>query len=321
MIPLFSVWRGFPGVLSRIQAEPLEGCQRMEEVGLPVRAGELLRLIIFSLVILAGGSETGMVAPAAGQSLSVGMPLNSQRGSFYQSSGFHWNARARGWNGNGTRVMGLNPQGGLTSNLNFSFRGGNLVPPLGGFNPAAGGRLNVRGRNFQLGLTMAKGSSTFLSMQAPSLMVPNGFGGGIYSGQVRSVVTGFVPVAGGGYSSGYPDNGVTRAIDSGMLDQTPSANRDASLPRSEAAQYSDPRSTALTGDLSVSQIREQRAKWLEQRRLRKNELVREAERLLNQNDRVESRRKYLEALKYADDERTKRDLKLLADSLKAPPRR
>jgi len=60
---------------------------------------------------------------------------------------------------------------------------------------------------------------------------------------------------------------------------------------------------------------------LEQRRERMNEIVQEAQALLSQEDRAGGRRKYLEALKYADDDRAKRELKMLAESLKPAPKR
>jgi hypothetical protein len=283
-------------------------------------------LRLLCLICLAAAAGLSHVTSLKGQSHHFGAPLNSVGSGFNQSAGIHWNAGIPGWNAGGTRVMGLSPQGpqgsrgALTPNLNFSFHGGNLVPPFGYFNPGAGGRLDVRGRNFQLGLTLAKGSSTSLSMQAPSLMVPNGSGGSMFSGQIRPFVTGVVPVL-GCYSGGYPDNAVTRAVASGMLDRSPETHKNSSLPRSEPAQFSNPRSTALTGDLSVAEIREQRSQMLEQRRERMNEIVQEAQALLSQEDRAGGRRKYLEALKYADDDRAKRELKMLAESLKPAPKR
>jgi len=281
------------------------------------------------LGVLLGMMCIGENRPIVAQGIHVGVPFNSIGNSYYESTGVNWSWGIPGRSSGGTRIMGLTPQGTLTPNLNFSFHGGPLVPPFGNYHPNAGGRLDVRGRNFQLGLSMAKGSATWSTMQAPSLTVQNGFGGSIFSGQTRPFVTGWVPIV-GTQSASYPDNAVTRAVQSGMLDQvspteTPSASALSHTP-THTPNYSNPRSTATTGDISVAAIKEERARQLQQRNRIMTQLIEEANELLqeeNESAKNKSivRRKFLEALKYADDDQTKRELKRLADSLKVERRR
>lgn len=249
------------------------------------------------------------------QNIHVGVPFNSIGNSYFESVGINWSLGIPGRGGGGTRVMGISPSGQLIPNPTFSFNGGNLMPPFGVNPPVGGGRLDLRGNNFRLGLSMAKGSSTWLSSQSPSLVVQNGFGGSLFSGQVRPFVTGYVPTVGGSPMV-YPDNAVTRAINSGMLETNPSVeHHDARSQRGFESSITRA-STATTGDQSVAAIKAERARMLEARRLRMEALIAEAKELQQQEQNSKSRRKYLEAIGFADDEYQKSQLREIADSLK-----
>lgn len=215
--------------------------------------------------------------------------------------------------------MGLTPTGQLTPNIGFSFGGGNAFPPFGNFNPNAGGNLNLRGRNFRLGLNFAKGSTTTLGSQTASLIVPNGGGGSLFSGQMTPFVTGVVPIV-GRFESDVPDNAVTRAIQSGLLDSMPPVPK-PTYADDPPRDFGNPNSTALHGDRSVAALKAERQAFERRQQAKFESSLTEAKRLLAAEQFADSRRKFREAMQYTQDEQVKRELREVADSLKATKRK
>lgn len=252
------------------------------------------------------------------QQVQFGVPMQTMGNRYFEKSGISWRLGIPGRNSGGTRVMGISPSGQLTPGINVSYNSGNFFPPFGGYDLGTGGRLDLNGRNFRLGLSMAKGSRTWLSSQEPTLVVQNGFGGSIFSGQVRPFATGFVPVV-GSQPNIFVDNAVTRAVHSGLLDSV-SSTQDSSSYSQATHLVRVPKSTATTGDKSVAEIKREREMMMEARRAKLKQLVAEAEILKQQEQNSQSRRKYIEAIRYADDPTQRSELRILADALKPAKR-
>jgi hypothetical protein len=65
---------------------------------------------------------------------------------------------------------------------------------FGGGNDGGGARFGFGGPNFRFNITADQGSSRTLTSTSPSVTIPNGGFGSIFSGSVRPFVTGIVPV-------------------------------------------------------------------------------------------------------------------------------
>ena len=107
-------------------------------------------------------------------------------------------------------VVGLMPNGQLTPDGSVRFTQGSFgsaVPPFGGYDPNAdanlGFRVNGSGGGFSLNLALGQGSSRTMTSTTPSIVVPNGIPGSVFSGQQTPFVTGIVPVVGGFPASYY----------------------------------------------------------------------------------------------------------------------
>ena len=198
----------------------------------------------------------------------------------------------------------------------------NITTPLqtfgeSGFENWGGGRLNMNGRRndgsgFSLGFNMAKGSNRTSITNAPSLTVQNGFGGSIFSGQIRPFVTGFVPVVGQQRFAPMPvDNAVTRAIHSGQLElNSPTLTPDTLLNSASRQSFPDAPSSATRGDSSVAEIKAQRAAAAESRKRMLEEQLADARKLVDQDERSLARSSFRAALKLTDDPSEKRRIKL-----------
>jgi hypothetical protein len=111
-------------------------------------------------------------------------PFHSINDSFYENFGTGW-----GVNGGGP---------------NWFFNTGpatSAVPPFGGYDPGANasfgfGGLTGGGLGFNFNWLGSQGSNRSHVMQAPTIVVPNGGSGSLFSGSVVPFVTGVVPVVG-----------------------------------------------------------------------------------------------------------------------------
>lgn len=274
--------------------------------------------IVYVFVVVA------MVAcNAQAQNVNVTTPFTTNTGSFYENHGVGFGFSFPGGSGNGSRVVGLGPQGQFFPNVRFQRGGGGAVPIFGGFDPNSAARFgfgsqNANGGGFGLGFTLGKGSTRQSVSNAPSLTTQNGFGGTLSSGQIRPFVNGVVPVVGSGGQSFYnpgvqpvysPDNGVTRALQSGQLDLS---GRVAPQPEKAAPtgprNYSNPQSTAMSGDLSVNSIKAERERKLAATKARIAAVVAEAKALETEFKFAAARSKYREAIAMTRDKEIKKKI-------------
>jgi hypothetical protein len=253
-----------------------------------------LRLVLCILLFF-------LVSNAEAQNIGISTPFTSASASYFESIGINWGFGIPG-GGRGGGVMGLTPSGQLTPNLGFSWNGGNVIPPFGNYNPAAGAQLNLQGRHFNLGLSMAKGASRTLVSQAPSIVVQNGFGGSMFSGQVTPFVTGLIPVVGD-----QPfDNAVTRALQSGQLDLT-YRPEEARIFDTPAAPPTVP-SSAAQGAPSLASIKAERAAQAREKQLKLESHIAEAKQLIESGRKSLARNHLRQALELTDDAELKKVL-------------
>jgi len=193
-------------------------------------------------------ADAGCVA----QNINVSAPTTVSSGRFFANNGFSFGFSLPGGRGNGSRVVGFGRQG-ITPNLIFRNGGGGGVGPFGGSNPTSGARLGFgragsNGGGFSLGLNLAQGSSRQSTTTTPSLTTQNGSGGSLFSGQVRPLAAGVIPIVGQGGNfrtrSNFVelpsiDNAVTRALQSGQLNSVP-APTDKAFQPSRPVTYSNP---------------------------------------------------------------------------------
>jgi hypothetical protein len=115
------------------------------------------------------------------QQAVVTTPATHVNESFYESFGTQWGVQGKGWFFN---------WGG----------GGGVVPPFGGFDPAAGGSMGFgfggNGISGNFGLDWASGNSRSITSTSPSVTLPNGGYGGIIDTTYRPFITEITPVVG-----------------------------------------------------------------------------------------------------------------------------
>jgi hypothetical protein len=135
-------------------------------------SGPLLALLVIAMA----------VGQARAQYSAVSAPFGLGGSSFSENIGIGWGFSGR--------------------NFFFNNGGAGALPPFGGHDPGADASLgfNVLGKNgsFSLGLHAGQGSSTSFSSETPTIVLPNGAPGALFSGQQRPFVTGVVPVVGAG---------------------------------------------------------------------------------------------------------------------------
>ena len=208
------------------------------------------------------------------QQVTVGVPNQVLSDSFYENFGIGWGFSSRPPGGNGGFFFN---NGGM----------GGAIPAFGGFDPNAGANLGFRvgGPNgsFNFNMAAGSGSSRSITSTTPMITMPNGGFGSIQSGEIRPFVTGIVPVVGDGGQPITATNPLTerlRRIQTGeqagpryaaqapQRANSPAVAADSapaeSTPTNDAASggsvANDPAtSTAQRGDLSVKELREQRA--------------------------------------------------------------
>lgn len=243
---------------------------------------------------------------ASAQNVNVTTPFTSTSNSYFENFGIGFGFGIPGGRGPGSRIVGLGPGGRLLPNVYFSNGGFGPPPVFGGYNPNSAARFgfsNVgpNGGGFSLGIVAGKGSTRTNVTNAPSLTVQNGFGGSFATGQLTPFVTGAIPVVGSGWGQPYvPDNGVTRAIQSGQLDLS-SASQAETYRSPDPVSYSSPDSSATRGDASVSQIKAERDRKLKSKQRAIKKILDEAAELERQKNYADARTTYRKALKQTDD--------------------
>lgn len=166
------------------------------------------------------------------------------------------------------------------------------------------------------GFNVARGSSRSSTTTAPSLTTQNGFGGSLFSGQVTPFVTGVIPVVGQGGNfapvpnyvelpSG-PDNGVTRALQSGQLNLAAPPRRE--FQPSGPINYSASQSTATTGAASVSAIKAERQRRIAAQSKMLKDTIASGQQLEQERKYGLARLKYREALSQTKDRKIKKQI-------------
>ncbi len=127
---------------------------------------------------------------SAAQSIGVSTPFQSVGNSFYERQGVGFSFQTAGPS---SAFFGGFNQGSFNS----------AIPPFGGYDPAADARFGFAsvGDNgsFSLMFQMGKGSSRSMTGIAPSVVVPNGGVGSIFSGSLTPFVSGITPIVGNPY--------------------------------------------------------------------------------------------------------------------------
>jgi hypothetical protein len=208
----------------------------------------------------------GQAAPA--QQIQLTSPFQTINDSFYENFGF-----------GGINAGRSGPKG------NWHFNTGpasSAPPPFGGYDPGADARFGMQfGGPLGLGFNMlaGQGSTRSNTVTAPTIVIPNGGTGSLFSGSIRPFVTGVIPVVGnapiGPMLPMAPQSSVSplaarvaqlqqqqaatqAAADAGLAPAPVEADAaiaaDAARPATRAAP-----STANHGDLSVAEIRRQQA--------------------------------------------------------------
>lgn len=159
-------------------------------------------IIGFAIILLAASSGHA-------QYIGLGLPFQNATESYYQRTGVGFGFWLPG-STTGKGVVGLMPNGQFTPDGRIHFSQGGMhsaLPPFGGYDPGADAHLgfayNGSGGGFRLNLALGQGSSRTLGHTTPSMVVPNGVPGWIYSGQLRPFVTGIYPVVGGLPAGGF----------------------------------------------------------------------------------------------------------------------
>ena len=249
-----------------------------------------MRYLVFTVVVGCGAWQS---SPVSAQQVQLTTPYHQLHDSFYENFGVGW----------GVNRMG--PKGGFFFNTGPA---NSTPPPFGGYDPASDTRFGggVVGKGFNLGFSMGAGTGSTRSnvMESPTIVIPNGGSGSLFSGSQRPFVTSVVPVVGeGGVFSGATP-GVTPANQNSVSPirerltrlqqgEVPAKSHQASshdpdapaagqTGSARAVASSSADSTANRGDLSVTEIRRQQSA---------EDATRQAELL----DRLEKARSYEEA--------------------------
>ena len=300
--------------------------------GIAVKVGgESGRPLIASiklLLVLACFGCALSLPTASGQMIDVGTPTYGFGNSWYERQGVGFGFSLPGGQWGGSRVVGLLPNGQFTPNGQLQFTQGSFggtLPMFGGYDPNTAGRFGMgvggNGGGFRLGFEFGKGSTRTITSTAPSLMVQNGGGGFIGSGQWTPFVTGWIPVV-GNYAGPQPiDNAVTRAVHSGQLrlDNLGSGSSEApELPAGNSASSSEPlnRSTAETASESVAAIRAAKAAEKEAVKQQLEERMEEYEQHLAAGNRELARLAIVRAIPLESNPARKQKLRDLLKSTK-----
>ena len=241
-----------------------------------------------------------------GQLINTSTPSNRVGSSFFENNGVKFGFNFRGGSGPGSRVVGLDSLGNFSPFLGFSFGNGQLGNN-GNLNFGSQGRIG----NANLGLNFSRGSRRSSNSVTPSLTTQNGSGGSLNSSSIRPFVTSVVPVIGHGgtplvgtvYSPARApiENGVTRALNSGQLNLNgPISPKPAPTNNVTPTTY-NPLSSATQGARSVAAIKAEREQRIDAERAKVQEVVDQADALVDRRQLSEARSMYRKALGLTDD--------------------
>lgn len=138
-----------------------------------------------AVIVIWAGLTCVQTPRIQAQQVQLTSPLQTINDSFYENFGF-----------GGINMGRSGPRGG------WYFRTGpsnSTPPPFGGYDPAADARFGMQfGGPFGLGFNMAagQGSNRSNTVTAPTIVIPNGGSGYLFSGSMVPFVTGVIPVVG-----------------------------------------------------------------------------------------------------------------------------
>ncbi len=257
-------------------------------------------------------------APA--QQIGVTTPFNSVSDSYYENMGVNFGFSLPGGQGPGSRLVGHLGNGVLSRNVNF-FQGSaaSAIPQFGGYDPNANarfgfGRFSPGGGGFSLGFDFGKGNTRTLNSTAPSIVVPNGYGGTIVNGSFVPFVTSVTPI--NGMMAQRPiDNAVTRAMQSGLNLTSP--NYETEGPAEPMGPlYSEAGSSAQAGDSSVAAIKAQRAAAAHAENQLVSGLIKQAQEFEIAGDLRKAGVYYRKAIKASTDESQIKQLRSYVKSMR-----
>jgi hypothetical protein len=163
--------------------------------------------------------------------------------------------------------MGVGFGGNIGNNVFFNNGGmNNALPPFGGGNGGGGANFGfgVRGGgvNLNFGFAADSGYDAGMTSITPSVTVPNGGTGAIFSGQQRPFVTGLIPVV-GNFSPGIGYTTVEPRVVSPLAERlsrleaegSRGGTRNVSAPTASPAAVRRIASTAERGEESLAEIR------------------------------------------------------------------
>lgn len=191
---------------------------------------------------------TGILATNVGaQQAVVSTPFHTVGESFYENINVGF---------------GFVPRGNLSAVRSGSF---GAPPPFGNFDPGSSAAVGFRNGPFNFNLQAGHGSNRTFSSVTPSVVVPNGGTGAIFSGSQRPFVTGVVPVVGNqgrAYLFDLVDRIKAEGKQLGRSSAAPaSARSEEHVAEGEVRSTRPVRSgsSAERGDLSLAEIRAQQA--------------------------------------------------------------
>lgn len=214
---------------------------------------------------------------AQGPQVAVSTPFHTVNDSFYERIGVDFDFSIPG-SKNGRGVVGLNPDGSLSRNINFSQGGfGSAIPQFGGNDAATNARtgfgITKKGGGLFFNFEAGQGSSRSHVSQVPTVVMYNGQQGSISDTSQTPFITGLVPIVGGGGLPYYPTTSYSTSPLAHRLQQlnqqrrigstSGSSTRSTQRPSSQAERIASKvsaakKSTASRGDISVAEIRRQR---------------------------------------------------------------
>jgi len=206
------------------------------------------------------------------QQVAIGTPFHTLNDSFYERNGVNFGFDIRGarrppGGDRGSAIVGLNPDGSFSRNIQFrqgSFQ--SAIPPFGGYDPSADARIGFGmlgrgGGGFSLNFAGGQGSSRSHVSQTPTIVLPNGRQGSVIDARQTPFVTGIIPIVGRGdlpYFSSMPTFTVSplrqRIAQLKQQGYAPSANRHEKV--AVKASPTTQSSSANHGDISVAEIRQ-----------------------------------------------------------------
>ena len=137
----------------------------------------------FCSIVLVSAFIFASAEPVAAQSqVAISTPYTTINDGFWERMGIGWGLQGPNWF--------------------FNNGGAGPVPSFGGFDPSSQAQFGAGGRagdvNWNMNMFAGQGSSRSIVNQTPTVVVPNGGTGQIFSGELRPFVTGFVPIVGAG---------------------------------------------------------------------------------------------------------------------------